>query len=238
MIQLVDRGPDKSLIRFTPRHRFRSTAPTLECELISGHFCPWCANIIQAFYTTTKPVDLSLYEETRVISQGEKNEGELLKIVPGEEGKTAYKDEFFKTPKGNSQRITLKNHVVNWKGTGNRDDYFEPGERCCIYTSVISMQGRDMAHDLAIVAGYNLDSAERYIKTNPTAEFIVKWLKTEVSWSTLEMKSVMPVGVAPPALLIKRSTMKSQFINLVTLLYSKWDAHVATLAVPVEATTV
>lgn len=237
MIQLVDRGPEKSLIRFTPRYKFRDSAPPLECELISGHFCNWCGNIIQAFYTVDKPVDLNSYEETRVISQGEKNEGELLKIVPGEEGKSNYKVEFFATPTGKAQRITLKNHVVNWSGTKNRDDYFEPGERCCVYTSLISMQERDMAHDLATLAGYNLDTAERYIKTNPTAEFIVKWLKTEVSWMTLEMKSAMATGVAPPALLIKRATMKSNFINLVTLLYSKWDAHVASLAVPTETLT-
>jgi hypothetical protein len=228
MIQLVDRGPNESLIRFTPRFAYRKLGP-LECDLIHGHFCMYCNNLIQALYYTDKPIDLPKYEETRVLSQGEKNGGELLKIVPNAEDKGNYKTEFFRTPNGNAEQITLKNHVLNFKGlsSGNRDDFFEVGERCCSYTSVLPLRNETIIRELAIVAGFNLESAGRYTEgTEPPPKWIAEYFKTAESYLTKEIRTIPAVGDAPMALLIKRGYVKESFYNVVTFLYRKWDEKV------------
>lgn len=228
MIELVDRG-EKSLIRFTPRYKFRHL-PTIECDLIYGHQCPICRNVIQALYYVDQTFDLANYEETKVLSQGEKNAGELLKIVPNEEDQGNYRVQDYRFSDSRSQLIVLKNHVVNWKGlSGNRDEFFEVGERCCSYTAVISLQEKNVVRDLAAVAGYSLAAYGRYNEdvSEPTIEFLANWLKTAFSWETLEIKMVNAIGSSPPALMVKRSVLKSQFPNTVSNIYKAWDVKVA-----------
>jgi hypothetical protein len=226
MIQLVDRGPNESIIRFTPRFKYKRLG-SLECDLISGHHCTYCNNVIQALYYTNKPVDLEKYEETKVLSQGEKNEGELLKVVPNFDDEGNYKLETFNTAAGQAQRITLKNHVVNWAGaSGSRKEYFERGERCCTYTSVISLREDLMMRDLATVAGYTLVN-ERLQKPDPTAAFIIDWINTEMIYVTRNLRVAKAIGIAPPAILIPRKVVDEQFVNVVSVLNSKWDKKVA-----------
>lgn len=227
MIELVDRG-DKSLIRFTPRYQYRKL-PTIECELINGYRCPICSNVFQALYFIDAPFDLEKYEETRVLSQGEKNAGDLLKIVPNFEDKGNYRVIEYDLTDVKAQQIVLKNHVVNWKGVnGNRDDYFEVGERCCSFTSVISLVAQNMARDLAVVAGYSLTAGNRYKDnvTEPTPEFITEWLKNSFSWENQDVRAIKAVGASLPALMIKRATMKNPFTSVLTHLYKAWDQKV------------
>ena len=229
MIQLVDRGPNESLIRFIPRFAYKKIGPQ-ERDLIHGHWCQYCNNLIQALYYTDKPIDLPKYEETRVLSQGEKNDGELLKIVPNAEDKGNYKVEFFRTPAGNAEQITLKNHVLNFRGlgSGNRDDFFEVGERCCAYTSLIPMRAETIVRELATVAGFSLEGAKRYDEglTEPPPEWIAEYMKKTQDYLTREIRTAPAVGDAQMALLIKRKVVKDAFYNVITFLYREWDKKV------------
>ena len=228
MIQLVDRGPNESLIRFTPRFAYRKLGP-LECDLIHGHFCMYCNNLIQALYYTDKPIDLPKYEETRVLSQGEKNDGELLKIVPNAEDKGNYRVEYFRTPNGNAEQITLKNHVLNFAGLSvlGRDLFFEVGERCCSYTALIPLRAETMIRELAVVAGFSLEGAKRYTEgTEPTPEWVAEYFKKTQDYLTKEIRTTPAVGDSQMALLLKRKSIKEYFPNVVTFLYREWDQKV------------
>ena len=228
MIQLVDRGPDESLIRFSPRSKFRKLGQ-LEGELVHGHICQFCRNVIQAVFFTDTPVDIEKYEETRVLSQGEKNMGELLKVVPNYEDGGNYRSEFFETPNGNVQKITLKNHVINWAGvkSANREkDFFEVGERCCVYSSVIALQNETLIRDLAMVAGFDLVATQRYAKTDPPIDFILEWFRVTPDFTTKELRTTKAIGEAPPAILIPRKLLKDRFGYVVTMLYQAWDIEV------------
>jgi len=226
MIQLVDRGLDDSIIRFTPRHAYRKLGP-IECDLVHGHFCPWCNNVIQALYYTDKPIDLSKHEETRVISQGEKNEGELLKIVPNWEDDGNYKVQTFRTPQGNAQKIVLKNHVINWAGTaaGNSDNFFEVGERCCIYTCLIPLTEETAMREFSMVAGFSLTVGNRYEQVEPPMAFVAEWFKNANTWDTKETRTLPAIGRSPLAFLMKRKALKDQFQYVASKLYQAWDTR-------------
>jgi hypothetical protein len=79
-------------IRFTPRPGFKKAHKTLERELVYGHYCPRCMNVVQALFFTDEPVDLWPYEETNVMSTSKSEEkiGTILKIVPNRESKAGY----------------------------------------------------------------------------------------------------------------------------------------------------
>lgn len=231
MIQLVDRGPNDSIIRFSPRTSYK-TDKTIECDLEHGYVCPYCNNVIMAMYYTENPINLDKYEETRVLSQGDKNEGDLLKIIPNwEDAEGNYRTEFYKTANGNAEKIVLKNHVINWKGAGsyNRKEFFEPGDRCCTFTTLISLRPENLIRDLASVSGYSLQAYNRYETTNtdPDVPFIRNWLDTSYSWINLEMRSISSIGTGVLAIQIKRKTLEAGFRNSVMNLYSEWDKKVA-----------
>jgi hypothetical protein len=114
MIELIpasgERGP---LIRLTPRQGFKKSHKMLEFPLQYGHRCPYCPNVINAVFCPDRQIDLFPYEETVVLSQGEKNAGEILKVVPGHNPNEGnYNIDYVSTPEGNLQRIRMKNHVV------------------------------------------------------------------------------------------------------------------------------
>jgi hypothetical protein len=225
MIQLVDRGLNESSIRFTPRSRYRHLGP-VECELISGYKCNHCSNVVQAFFATNKAIDLDKYEETIVRSQGEKNHGEILKIIPNLEDLDGnYRTEFFATPNGNAMRITLKNHVLNLAGCIDRERFFEKGERCCEYTALICMQSQDVALELAVVAGYDIYTTERITKTTPDLPWIQGWLKSSVSWENMRVQSLPSIGQAPDGLLIRREMVKNPFVSVPNHMFTAWDKH-------------
>lgn len=227
MIKFVDRGSEDSVVRFTPRTRFK-TAPVLEQPLLSGHFCPTCGNVIQAAFFTEKPVLLELYEETRVISQGEKNMGDLLKIVPNEDENGNYREHFFKTPVGNAQVITLKNHVIRWEGgsPARRDELFEVGDRCCVFSALTSPLEEDMVRDFITLGVYSWSSPELAKKSLPTHAFLMDWVE-EKARTDGNFRVLKGMGDAPPAVLIKRDTLKTPFPGYISNLMSAWEAELA-----------
>jgi hypothetical protein len=225
MIELVDRGLNESLIRFTPRSQYKYLR-TLECDLVQGYSCLFCNNIVQALFYTDKAIDIEKYEETRVLSKGEKNEGDLLKIVPNMYDPGNYKVDTYKTANGNAQRITLKNHVINWKGFGKAtDEFFEVGERCCPFTSIISIQDEDVVRDLVLIGQYSYQLTLREDKPDPDLPFLLNWIDTAFSWETKGIRYRKAVGSGPPALMLRRETIKkSETVAIPFSLYKKWDS--------------
>lgn len=222
MIKLIDKGPDESLIEFRPRPQ--RNVPTIARQLLYGHECKWCGNVIQALFLTDERLNLDLYEETRVISQGEKNEGTLLKLVPNsEDPASAYKVDFYPTPNGHAQLIRLKNHLVVWKGlsTGLKEDYFEAGERCCKYTGLFSRREMDYITELTKVCQYP-SSYYTQPKTPVPLSFLKTW-KGENSWSQIDFRVVEAIGKAGEVLLINRDMVKNSNQYGLSDLFDKWN---------------
>src|ERR1035438_10078802 len=117
MIELTGKPGDLICrIRFTPRPWFKDDerVPHLELNLVYGHRCPTCGNVIQACFLTEKPIDLWYYEETAFVAKGEKTYGDLLKVVPNEESKpghSQYTSTFERVASGSAQ------HLVDRKST-------------------------------------------------------------------------------------------------------------------------
>ena len=149
MIRIVDRGKYESGIRFTPSFHYRE-APVIECNLHVGYTCPVCNNVIQAVFDASHRIEFVKYEETNVYSiVKDMNEG-IRKVVPEFAGDLSnYKFSEYVTKTGFGYTLTLKNHVVNWKGTQDidREGFFEVGERCCMYSSLISLRSEDVVRE-------------------------------------------------------------------------------------------
>jgi hypothetical protein len=209
MIKLIDKGPDESVIEFDPRPR--SKVRTITRELVYGHVCKWCGNVIQAFFLTKEEVNLKEYEETRVISQGGNSDGTLQKIVPNsDDPMSGYKVDFYPTSKGNAQLIRLKNHLINWKGmsSGDKGDFFETGPRCCKFVGVTSHNDGDLLAEVAMVLGYTnryCSLIDLKIPTSYVAEY-----KSPYSWMTNPLVLVPVVGKGNPVLLTPRDAVKNQ----------------------------
>ncbi len=245
MIKLIDKGPDESLIEFSPRPQRKTR--TITRQLVYGHACTWCGNVIQALFLTEEPVDLSLYEETRVISQGEKNNGTLLKVVPNSEDlASAYKVNFYPTPNGHAELIRLKNHLVNWKGMTDapkeKDYYFEPGERCCRYTGLFSRQELSYIAELAKICRYPLSYYTQPVSPVPLS-FLKTW-KGANTWSQLDFRVVEAVGRSSELLLFNKDLVKAdQNQYPFSDLFETWNKSVelnkqlAAAAVPETAST-
>jgi len=45
-------GDLNSHVRFTPRPGFKKTHKVIERELVYGHYCPRCTNVVQALFLT------------------------------------------------------------------------------------------------------------------------------------------------------------------------------------------
>ena len=92
MIEFIGKpGSASCSIQFSPRSAYKCDAryQRFEKDLVYGHYCPTCGNVVQACFLTAKPVDLWFYEETNVISTAadEKKFGNVLKIVPNQDSK-------------------------------------------------------------------------------------------------------------------------------------------------------
>lgn len=151
MISLSKRADTKPTIKFSSRSG--KDAPDLKKQLQYGYKCTWCGNVILAFFYTDEPVDLSLYEETNVMGEGEKNESEVVKIISNDKDDGGYKIDFYRTPSGNAQLIRLKNHIANQSGFINRDAFFELGERCCPYTGLFVMKEQRVVSSFCALLG-------------------------------------------------------------------------------------
>jgi hypothetical protein len=202
-------------IQFSPRPRFKTSHKLIERELVYGHYCPLCMNVVQALFLTDEPVDLWPYEATNVMSMGKSDAklGTVLKVVPHAESKrghTCYTSTVLPGSGDPGQHIVLKNHVLKYHGIENEtnatDRFFEPGDRTCEYTGAFALRGdllvRDICHfmrwEVAEMARYNLPSVEEFLTVAAAYDF----------------RSLPAYGSAPPVVLFPRTKMTPQ---------NKWD---------------
>jgi len=210
MIDLTGNPGDKNCkITFSPRPGFKQSHRTFQRELVYGHYCPRCMNVVQALFLTDEPVDLWPYEATNVMSIGKSDEkvGTILKIVPNVESKLGYSNytsTFLRSGGEPGQHIVLKNHVLKYHGVekekSSADRYFEPGERpCADYTGAFALREdllvRDvclfMRIDPTVLAQHNLPSVEEFLNRAVSQDF----------------RSLPAYGVAPPVILFPRERM-------------------------------
>lgn len=205
-------------IVFTPRPGFKTKAKIVERTLLYGHRCPVCSNIIQAFFHTSQEVSLWPYEETTVLSQGEKNMGEILKIVPDtkyEKGESCYHSHFY--PGSESmQRITLKNHLIRMStlpdAIFDRDRLEEVGERTCPWTGVFSLREDITIKDMGMVLKMTPDEFEAYaipkiseLMPDPNVTYPIA---ADVPERLRIFRWTPAVGQAPPVFMITREGAK------------------------------
>lgn len=215
MIELIaasgERGP---LIRLTPRTGHKKLAPTLEFPLKYGHRCPTCSNLICAVFYPDRKIDLFPYEETIVLSQGEKNAGEVLKVVPGTlPEESNLKVDFFATDNGSVQHIRQKNHLIRIGAVQDRgyngEGIEEVGERPCFDTALFHPREDLLIKDLLLLfqaytpkdlSGFNLPTVQQLFPDkngDRTTDRKFRWIEA--------------VGNAPPAILMDRGFVKSAY---------------------------
>lgn len=161
MLELSGKPGDlQCKIRFSARRAFRGNpkAPSIERELVYGHVCPTCNNVIQAFFLTDQPVDLWMYEETVFVSSSQDRFGTELKTVPNNDSKfgySQYTSTFLRTAQGNAQHLVLKNHIVRFHGIDaikhTSDRFFEPGGNVCPNTGCFSLRPKLCMQDLILL---------------------------------------------------------------------------------------
>ena len=201
-------GDTNCRIRFVPRPGFKKTHKVIERELVYGHYCPRCMNVVQALFLTDEPVDLWPYEETHVISlsKDEAKNGSILKVVPNGESKPGYMNYTVTPLRGAGERgqhLVLKNHVLKYHGIDQQkhttDRYFEPGERTCEYAGAFALREdlliRDVCHfmrlDVAAIEAYHLPSVEDFLKGAVAYDF----------------RSLPAYGSAPPVVVFPRDKL-------------------------------
>ena len=197
----------KNKIIFSPRGGFtrgRGAAPTLEFPLLYGHKCPYCSNVIQALFKAPRTFNLWPYEETVLLSQGEKNSGEIRKVFPDEKtkyGKSLYNMEF-SPAEGGSVKLTLANHMVKPRVLSHREvngeGLWEAGkERPCIKAAIFSLREDLLVKDFLLfsqmvdyeISKYNIPKAAELIPEADT-----------------NFRQVPAVGLAPPVILVDRQS--------------------------------
>ena len=197
----------KNKIIFEPRGGFtrgRGAAPELEFPLIYGHRCPYCGNVIQALFKAPRTFSLWPYEETVLLSQGEKNSGEIRKVFPDEKtkhGKTLYNMEF--TPaEGGSIKLVLANHLVKHRAMSHREvngeGLWTPGmEKPCTKGAIFSLREDLLVKDFLLfsqmvdyeITKYNTPKVSELIPENDT-----------------NFRQVPAIGMAPPVILVDRQS--------------------------------
>lgn len=198
-------------IIFEPRAGFtrgERKTPELEFPLIYGHRCQFCNNVIQALFKAPRLFSLWPYEETVILSQGEKNAGEIRKIFPDDKakyGKSCYRMDF-NASEGGSVKITLKNHIMrhscvkehSYDGAG----LWEVSEKVCIWAGIFSLR-----EDLAIkdwLLFSQLGDGTRSDGDNEISKYKLPAIKDLILDTDTNFKLVPSVGVAPPVILVER----------------------------------
>lgn len=194
-------------IVFEPRpgfNRGKGAAPTLEFPLIYGHRCPCCSNVMQALFRAPRNFSLWPYEETVLLSQGEKNSGEVRKNFPDDKtkfGKSCYKVEF-SPAEGGSLKIILRNHIMRHctisERTYNGEGLWETGERPCTKAGIFALREDLLVKDFLLfsqlgdteIAQHNIPSVREFIPETDT-----------------NFKLVPSVGQAPPVILVDRNSL-------------------------------
>jgi hypothetical protein len=208
MIAIFDSQHPK--IIFSIREEYKGDAKQLEFELIYGHRCPICGNVIQALFKTPKPINLWPYEATAILSSGTKNAGEIRRIIPDDKSKygdSCYESTFHLAG-GGSQKIRLKNHIMRVRVLEKMDytgeGLFEVGERCCPKTGIFSVRKDLLMKDLCLfsmmlnqkVNMYNLPDIEAVIPNG---------IDNKIG------QTVKAIGNAPPVVLVDRTMVVHGF---------------------------
>jgi hypothetical protein len=199
--------PSNKII-FEPRSGFtrgRGASPTLDFPLIYGHRCPVCSNVMVALFKAPKPFSLWPYEETTILSQGDKNAGEVLKVVPDDKvkfGKSCYQMDYSPV-EGGSIKLTLRNHIVRFSilstrkydGTGIWDESYE---RPCLKAGIFSLREDLLTKDFLLFS---------QITEQEILQYNLPPIKTLLPESNTEYRLVDAVGVAPPVILVDRQPL-------------------------------
>jgi hypothetical protein len=156
----LSKRTSKPKITFSPRPGFQKSHVAKEFDLIYGHVCPVCGNVITAVFKTESEIPLFPYEETTILSKGEKNAGDVLKIIPNDKNSTTcYNVEFLKTESGSVQKLLMKNHIMRPIASQERftidvnsgqsgKAVWEAGEDACLMTGVFSEREDLLVKDL------------------------------------------------------------------------------------------
>lgn len=183
--------------------RGRGAAPALEFPLIYGHRCPYCSNVMQALFKAPRTFSLWPYEETVLLSQGEKNSGEIRKTYPDEKvkfGKSCYRMDF-SSAEGGSIKLTLKNHIIQYTAISHSDykgeGIWEAGERPCTHAGIFSLREDLLVKDWMLYSKITEHEIEKY-NLPPVKELIPE--------TDPNFKAVPAVGVAPPVILVERAS--------------------------------
>lgn len=204
---LTGKHSKNNKIQFSPRAAYRGKGiPTLEFPLVYGHTCPYCSNVIQALFKVPSEFSLWQYEETSILSQGEKNSGELRKVFP-DEGTKPEKSHYnmsFSPAEGGNIKLVLKNHIVRHRAIAERkyngEGLWEPGGHACIRAGIFSIREDLLAKDWLMfskidsgggveISKYKLPPIEELLATNQ------------------DFRIVRAIGVAPPVILIEKQPL-------------------------------
>jgi hypothetical protein len=227
MIHFTGEPGDKNCkILFTRRPAFRDDpkAPDLERELVYGHRCPTCGNVIQAMFRTETPVDLWKYEETAFISKSTdaKKFGMVNKFVPNEDSKLGYSqyDSTFQSCfKPGTQHLVMRNHILQYQGLmkSERDAgrHVLPGGFPCAYTGTFSRRPELAVQDMYLFFGHDMGTVLNQMMKNelPTLDE----LGTSSHAVGYGIRTIVAYGDAPPVLTFPIE--KIQFVNKNGLAY-------------------
>jgi hypothetical protein len=206
----ISRPGNNPKIRLTPRPGFR-TKKALEFDLIYGHKCPFCSNVITACFKTEQKIDLFPYEETSILSQGEKNRGELLKTVPNRKDPDGcYRSEHFGKGADGIQRLLMKNHIMHASAIESRsrdesgESLWEPGERPCMYAGVFSEREDLLIKDLLLLFKFHPTNISSY--NIPKVKEIIPDPAGDPEAG--QFRWIPAIGDAPPVVLSERNYIK------------------------------
>lgn len=206
MIRISGKEDEKNKlnkITFEPRAGYKKTHPSLEFPLLYGHRCPYCTNVIQALFESPKPIDLWAYEETFLLSQGEKNAGEVRNVYPNDktkQGKTCYNNHYSPTGKG-YVKIVLKNHIMRHRaiveGSFNGEGLWEPGEKPCGRSGIFSIREDLLMKDFLL-----------FSKMQPVevAKYKMPKVREAIKSDNVNFRVVPAIGEAPPIILVEKDS--------------------------------
>jgi hypothetical protein len=177
-----------------------------ELDLVYAHRCPTCGNVIQALFRTPKEVSLWPFEETVVLSQGEKNMGEVRKIFPEPKtkwGSSCYRSQF-SAVEGGVQKIVLKNHILRHRAIAERagkptgEGLWEVGERTCSRTGIFAVKEDLLVKDVLLFSGMS-----EYELANFNLPPLVEIIPAN-GFQSDSIRLAIPVGNALPVVLVNR----------------------------------
>jgi hypothetical protein len=203
MIQLI-KGENPKLY-LTPRSGFRRAHRELELELVYGHTCPACQNVIQAVVKSDKLVDLHPFEETEILV-ATKDGPEVKKRVRG-----AYEVSLFKganPAKGSLMKIRLRNHLILPNFIKNRDNATgleETGEKPCFKTGFHNLREDLLLKDLYM--SFNVSALTLAEYEMPNVEAIFR--RGEFHHRLNDFRIIPAVGDSLPVILVDRTMLRN-----------------------------